>query len=303
MNTPPRPVVSVIIPAYFSGDTISECLDALRRQTYRLFEVIVVNSSPDPQIESLIRSRYPEVRFAQHPVRLLPHAARNLGAAMARGDLFVFTDPDCNADPCWLERLVSASGQDCQALVGAMDLNGNKLWEQAIHLTKFHWLLPGLKSEAKSCAPTANAAYTRELWDRIGPFSGGYYAGDGILSHRAALAGRPPRFVPSAVVHHHHLDSVTAFVLQRFNRGRDYAHAQLREMGAPDLFCWLRLVFSWAALPLVLVRALRHASQCGWLRPYLLTFPIQVLGHGSWALGESWGALGLFLRQDKQGTK
>ena len=297
MNTPERPLVSVIIPAYHSASTIPGCLDALRRQTYGSFEVIVVNSSHEPQTESLVRSRYPEVRFEQHPARLLPHAARNRGAALARGDLFVFTDPDCDADPCWLEQLVLAFGEDCQALVGAMDLSGHSLWEQAIHLVKFHWLLSGLAAGPKFCAPTANAAYTRRLWDRIGPFPGGYYAGDGILSYRAASAGHAPRFVPSAIVRHHHVDPAMDLARQRFRRGRDYAHAQLLEMGAPGLSGWLRLIFSWIALPLVLIRAERNASRCGLLRPYLLTLPIQAAGHGLWALGECCGALELLARR------
>ncbi len=297
MNAPQRPLVSVIIPAYYSATMIPGCLDALRRQTCRSFEVIVVNSSPETQTESLVRSRYPEVRFEQHPVRLLPHAARNRGAALSRGDLLVFTDPDCDADPRWLEQLVSAFGEDCQALVGAMDLSSHSLREQAIHLVKFHWLLCGLGDGTRFCAPTANAAYTRRLWDRIGPFPGGYYAGDGILSYRAVLAGHAPRFVPSAVVRHHHLEPAMYLVRQRFSRGRDYARARLVEMGVPGVTGWLRLIFSWAALPLVLVRAERDASRCGWLRPYLLTLPVQAAGHGLWELGESCGALELLVRR------
>lgn len=303
MKMPQDPFVSVIIPAYYSAGTVCGCLDALRLQTYRSFEAIVVNSSPEPETERLVRSRYPEVRFEQHPVRLLPHAARNRGVALARGDLFVFTDPDCEADPCWLERLVSASGQGCQALVGAMDFGVNSLWEQAIHLVKFHWLLPGLPAGTKFCAPTANAVYSRQLWEQIGPFPGDFYAADGILSYRAALAGHPPRFIPSAIVHHHHLNTAIDLVRQRFNRGKDYAHARLYQMGKPGLFCWLRLIFSWLTLPLVLVRALRDAAQGHQLRSYLLTLPIQAFGHGSWAVGESWGALEVLFRHGEPGAK
>jgi glycosyltransferase involved in cell wall biosynthesis len=297
MSAPQRPLVSVIIPAYYSAGTIPACLEALRRQTCRSFEVIMVNSSPESHTESLVRRQYPEVQFEQHPERLLPHEARNRGAALARGDLFVFTDPDCDADPCWLERLVSAFKEDCQALVGAMELSSHSLWEQAVHLIKFHWLLCGLGPGTKFCAPTANAAYTRRLWVRIGPFPDGYYAADGILSYRAALAGHPPRFVPSAVVRHRHLDPAISLFRQRFSRGRDYARAQLCAMGEPGLSAWLRLIFSWAALPLVLARAGRDASRCGWVRPYLLTLPVQAVGHGLWEFGESCGALELLVRR------
>ncbi len=291
MNNPPIPFVSVIIPAYYSMRTLPGCLDALRNQTYRNFEVILINSSPETQTETLVRIRYPEVRFEQHAGRLLPHAARNRGVELALGSLLVFTDPDCSADPHWLEQLVLASEHGGQVLVGAMDLDSRSLWEKAIHLIKSHWLLPGLPAGFKFCAPTANAAYSRRLWETIGPFQGNYFAGDGILSHRAAMAGHAPRFVPCAIVRHHHNNSAVDLVRQRFLRGRDYAHAQLRAMAPPGLSDWLRLCFSWAALPMVLLRAGRDARRSGWLRPFLLTLPIQAIGHGLWALGESFGAL------------
>ena len=291
MNDPQVPFVSVVIPAYYSVSTLSGCLNALRKQTYRSFEVILINSSPEQTTETLVRTRYPEVRFEQHAGRLLPHAARNRGVELARGDLLVFTDPDCSADPHWLEQLVLASGESGQALVGAMDLDSSDLWEKAIHLIKSHWLLPGLPAGIKRCAPTANAAYSRKLWEKIGPFKGDYFSGDGILSHRAALAGHAPRFVPFAIVRHRHLNSAMDLVRQRFLRGRDYARAQLCDMAPPGLYDWMRLVFSWAALPIVLMRAGRDALHSGWLRPFLLTLPVQAIGHGFWSLGESFGAI------------
>lgn len=283
--------ISVIIPAYYSAGTVALCLEALRRQTCRDLEVIVVNSSPEEDTERLVRGRYPEVRFVQNPVRLLPHAARNRGVELAHGDLLIFTDPDCEAEPNWIERLVEAFREDRQALVGGMELKNRNWWEQGVHLTKYHWLLSGLPAGNKTCAPTANAAYGRRLWERIGPFPGGYFAGDGILSRRAASAGQPPWFVPSAVVRHHHIEGALDLWRQRVARGRDSARAQLEEMGAPVLSTWLRLLFSWAALPWVMIRAARDAFRCGWAEPCLLTLPVQAAGHGLWALGESFGAV------------
>ena len=46
--SPPRPAVSVIIPAYNSHDTLAGCLEALSRQTFQDFETLVVDSGPDP---------------------------------------------------------------------------------------------------------------------------------------------------------------------------------------------------------------------------------------------------------------
>ena len=102
------PVVSILIPAYRSDDTLAECLAALRAQQFLDREVIVVNSSPGAATRRVVERHFPETIFEQAPGRLLPHAARNRAAALARGEILVFTDPDCRARPDWLERLVAA---------------------------------------------------------------------------------------------------------------------------------------------------------------------------------------------------
>ncbi len=118
------PRVSVVIPTYYSSSTLEISLEALRRQRYRDFEVIVVNSSPEEETGRIVRERYPEVVFVQSPVRLYPHAARNEGIGRARGEVLVFTDPDCEPAPDWLERLVAACDGGTRVVVGAMGLAG-----------------------------------------------------------------------------------------------------------------------------------------------------------------------------------
>lgn len=285
------PKISVVIPAYYSTRTLYGCLAAIQRQSWRDFEVIVVNSSPEAETGALIREHYPEVRFLQSPVRLYPHAARNRGVEMARGELLVFTDPDCEAEPGWLEAMWSTYQEGREAIVGAMDVLRPGWWQRAVHLLKFHWLLKELPTGPKKCAATANAAYSRRLWARIGPFPGGYFASDGILSHRAAQAGCPPWFEPRAVVEHQHENRIWELCAQRFWRGRDYAWAQLTMMYPGSRLARFRLLFSWTALPWVLIRAARDAFRCGWGMAYLLTLPVQIVGHGLWAVGESLGAL------------
>src|ERR1700693_1391483 len=102
------PRVSVIIPAFCSTGTLPQCLARLREQRFRDFEVVLVNSSPEPATADLTRRHFPEARFEQSPVRLLPHAARNAGVRLAQGEILVFTDPDCYMHPDTLEQLVAA---------------------------------------------------------------------------------------------------------------------------------------------------------------------------------------------------
>lgn len=295
MNEKGESRVSVIIPAYFSSATIAAALDALRGQSFRDFEVIVVNSSPEEETGLIVRGGYPEVDFVQVTSRLLPHAARNAGIERSRGELLVFTDPDCEADPGWLASMVAAFDSGAESLVGSMGMAGEGWMEKGIHLCKFHWLLPGLPNSVKTCAPTANAAYSRDLWSRIGPFPGNRFAGDGIVSRRAARLGHPPVFVPGALTLHRHGNRLLEFLAQRFSRGREYSMVQLRDLGPAPLVTWMRLLFSWASPAWVLLRAGKHSFHAGWGGAYLLTIPVQAAGHLSWALGESLEALRLLV--------
>lgn len=298
MSNQPGPRISVVIPAYYSETTIEMSLEALMLQAYRDFEVILVNSSPEENTGRMAREKFPDVIFIQSPERLLPHAARNLGVSISRGKFLVFTDPDCIADPEWLETMVAAFEEGKEALVGSMGLAGRSWLEKGIHLCKFHWLLPGMKSSAKFCAPTANAAYSRNLWRIIGPFPGEVFAGDGIVSRRASLHGHRPLFIPGAVVRHFHRDSFTEYCSQRFYRGREYAWARMKLAEDSSLLTWLSLAFSWAALGWVLLRAAKNSIHAGWGSIFFLTLPVQIAGHLMWALGESFGAAAMLFRME-----
>src|SRR5262249_36257245 len=154
-----RPAASVVVPAYHSASTIGDCLDGLARQGFRDFEVIVVNSSQEVETERVVREMLPSAIFEQSRVRLLPHAARNRGVELARGENLVFTDPDCIAEPDWLEALVAGSEAGHRIVCGAMALRQPSRFALAVHISKFSSWLPGLHAGPRAIAPTANALY------------------------------------------------------------------------------------------------------------------------------------------------
>jgi GT2 family glycosyltransferase len=291
------PLVSVVLPAYFSHDTISLSLDALRRQGFRDFEVIVVNSSPETKTGELVTARYPEVLFFQSPVRLYPHAARNYGIARAQGELLVCSDPDVAAHEDWLEKLVAAYRSGIHAGGGAMGVLEKTWWERGVHLAKFHELLPGLAAGERQIVPTANAFYSRDLWNRIGPFPENVFAGDAIMSWRASQAGHPPRFLPDAQVDHVHGGGWRQLWKERTTRGREFLRerAKFEEWSPGRALSYL--VFTPLLPALVQARTFRAASQTGWLAPYFATLPIQLWAQAGWTLGEARAALQLFRRE------
>ena len=278
--------VSVIIAAYHSDGVIEGCLEALRRQTINDFEVIVVNSSPEDRTREIVTTRFPEVRFLENTTRLLPHAARNRGVQVAGGSFLVFTDADCRGAPDWIERLLEAQTKGHEVVCGSIEPEGTSWFELGIHLCKYSFRLSALPGSPCSIAGTANACYSRKVWDAVGPFDGSRFAGDGLLSWRASRHGWKPWFEPRAVVRHRFHPSVADFWRERLERGADFADMRV------EFESWsrLRLVAYLVAAPLLplvpLMRGGRDAFQCGWVRSFISTIPLQLLGHLGWSLGE-----------------
>ncbi len=281
--------ISVVIPAYQSVSTLAACLEALRAQTFRDFEVIVINSSQETETAK-IAAAYPEVKFRQSPERLYPHAARNQGMALASGAILVCTDPDCTAAPDWLAQLVSVIDAGHQIVGGAMGLQDNPTWlECGIHLVKFFSALPGLAESSHSILPTANVAFTREVWQQAGPFDGNLFAGDAIFSWRANQKGFALRFASKAVVFHSHQESLAAICKQRFQRGYEFALAKAAEEEYPAARSVAYILASPALTFLLLLQAFLCSWRAGWTKRFFSTLPAQFLGQLTWVAGETKG--------------
>lgn len=299
------PQVSVVIPAYQSHDTIASCLQTLRAQTYRDFETIVVDSSPDARCEEIVRRDFPEILFVRSPKRLLPHAARNRGAARARGCLFVFTDPDVSFDPHWLEALVRSHRKSGGLISGAIDCFGSRWLDCGVHLCKFSKWLPGGSPRPTDCAPTANLLVTKELYEAIGGFPDEEFLGDVIFSWEARRRGELLQFEPSAVVFHEHRHRIGSFLRERFERGILFAGVRTRWHGSRRRTALFYLAVSVLPIryPRILALVAGQAWRSGWRQRYLSTFPLFAAGHAASLAGESLGYLRfLFQRRTAEGV-
>jgi len=91
------PAVSVIIPAYNAADFIAEAVQTVRAQTFRDYEIIVVDDGSSDGTADVVRRLGGEVRYHRQPNGGVA-SARNAGLELSRGDLVCFLD----ADDLWL---------------------------------------------------------------------------------------------------------------------------------------------------------------------------------------------------------
>jgi len=277
----------VVLPAYHSNRTIEACLEAIEAQSFHDFEIIVVNSSAEMRTAEIVTRRFSRVVFHQHPTRLLPHAARNVGVSMAKGELLVFTDPDCLPDRDWLALLVQANERGWPVVQGSVDLNGQSWRERGIHLCKRFSLLKGGPPYSPWIVSSINVCYSRAAWLAAGPLDGDLFCGDALLGWRAAAQGFRAVFEPRAIVADSHVPHLRELVRERYSRGREFAavRANYEHWGR-----WRATWFALAApvlLAIVLVRAGRTARLAGWTKDFLATLPVQIAGHLAWILGET----------------
>ena len=103
-------VVSVIIPMYNSEKTIINCLESLRAQSYKNFEVILINDGSKDNSLSLVEDfkRDNDLNISVHTKQNGGvSSARNIGIQFARGEFLVFIDADDSVSTEHLSSLLS----------------------------------------------------------------------------------------------------------------------------------------------------------------------------------------------------
>jgi hypothetical protein len=101
--------ISLIICSRGRPDSLARTLDGVAFLRHPAFEVIAVIDPGDLETASCVARHAPAARVgACQPANLA--MARNVGLAMARGDIVAFLDDDAVPEPDWLDRLETAYG-------------------------------------------------------------------------------------------------------------------------------------------------------------------------------------------------
>lgn len=105
-----KPLVSIVIPVYNSSETIFTALESIRNQTYKNFEIIIINDGSKDASECIINDYirdfpYLDIKFVNQ-LNQGVSKARNVGMRLAGGDLIALLDSDDEWLPFKLERQI-----------------------------------------------------------------------------------------------------------------------------------------------------------------------------------------------------
>lgn len=97
--------ISVVIAAYNEEKYIKNVLQALKEQTFKDFELIVVDNNSSDGTSCIAKSMGAKVFLEKSQGYVF---AVQRGLHEAKGDILAVTDSDTSPDPDWLEKIVSA---------------------------------------------------------------------------------------------------------------------------------------------------------------------------------------------------
>lgn len=116
-------LVSVIIPTYNRAKTVRVAVDSVLAQTFKNFELIVVDDGSGDDTAKALKAYGDRIRVISQPNQGVS-AARNAGIALARGGLIAFLD----SDDVWLPHKLQAQADFFAANPDAMWQQTEEIW-------------------------------------------------------------------------------------------------------------------------------------------------------------------------------
>ena len=241
------PEMSVIVLNWNGKQFLGTCLSALRCQTFRDFETILVDNGSQDDSVGYVRQHFPGVSVLSLERNLGFAAGNNAGYEQARGKLIVLLNNDTEADPHWLEEIHNASREFPSAGIFASKMlffdQRNRIDNCGFDLTSAGATLdlgrgeedgPAWATPREVFGACGGAvAYHRSMLEDIGFLDPDFFMNyeDVDLGFRARLQGFTCVFIPTAIVYHHSAATRKKFpAAQTFYSQRNVEYLYLKNM-------------------------------------------------------------------------
>lgn len=223
---PPR--FSIIVLNWNGRELLGECLDSVLAQTFRDFELVVVDNGSTDGSRELLRQRW------GGNIRLVPLSSNrgfaggnNAGIRVAVGRYVVLLNNDTTVDPGWLAALSLATRRHPEAGMftpkilnyyrrDEIDNTGHVIYPDGLARGR-HRLEKDdgrFDEEGEALWPSGCAGvYRKDMLDEIGLLDEAFFAyGEDVdLGLRARWAGWNCYYVPDAVVYHKYSATTGAY--------------------------------------------------------------------------------------------
>lgn len=222
-----NPKYSVVIPVYNRPDEVDELLQSLCSQTYRNFEVVVVEDGSAIPCKQVV-DKYAEaldVHYFEKP-NSGPGQTRNYAAERSRGEYLLILDSDCILPETYLAAVETELQREPADAFGGPDRAHDSFSDvqKAINyaMTSFFTtggIRGGKKKMDKFYPRSFNMGVRTEVYKALGGFSAMRFGEDIDFSIRIFKGGYRCRLFPEAWVWHKRRTDLKKFFKQVHNSG------------------------------------------------------------------------------------
>ena len=223
------PFFSIVIPTYQRPERLESCLQAITRLDYPTdrFEVVVVDDGSKVGPDKIVAPFAARVELTLlRGTHNGPAAARNDGAARAKGEFLAFTDDDCIPLPDWLQAFSKRFTNTPECLIGGLTINGlpNNPYSSASQLLcDYIYACYNADHNNAQFLTSNNLALKRKHFTMSGGFDTDFCRAGGEdreFSSRWLRHGYRIIYAPEAAVLHTHSLTFNTFFRQHLTYGR-----------------------------------------------------------------------------------
>ena len=256
---------SVIVPVYNRPDEVDELLESLSNQTFKDFEVIIVEDGSVKTCKDVC-DKYADILVLHYYAKENsgPGQSRNYGAERAQGDWLIILDSDVVLPEGYLAA-IDDSLQLCDAFGGPDAAHPSFTPVQkaiSYSMTSFFTTggIRGGKAKLDKFYPRSfNMGIRRDVYQQLGGFSKMRFGEDIDFSYRIVEAGYKPQLIPEAWVWHKRRTDFRKFFRQVYNSGIARINLEKRHPGTLKLVHLLPTVFTVGVIALILISAVGRA--------------------------------------------
>jgi glycosyltransferase involved in cell wall biosynthesis len=222
------PRYSVIVPVYNRPQEVSELLTSLTKQTYKDFEVIIVEDGSTVRCDNIV-DQFRDVLRTQYFFKPNsgPGPSRNFGFGHARGEYMVVFDSDCIIPSGYFDVVEKSIRDNAWDAWGGPDRAHEDFTtiQRAMGYTMASVLttggIRGGKKRIGWFQPRSyNMGLSRKVLNATEGFKFSHFAEDIELSIRMKKNGFKVGLIPDAYVYHKRRTSFKQFFRQVFNFGK-----------------------------------------------------------------------------------
>jgi len=227
-----KPIISIVTPSYNRSSEIELLINSICKQKFNLdlIELIISDDGSTDNTEKVVKQWATKTKFDLKYINQKnqgPGMARNNGMEHSEGDLILFIDSDCEADPYWIKNIYDCFlKENFDACGGPDGAKGDfTLLQKAIDFSMTSFFTTGgmrghsKKMIAKFYPRTHNMGLKRKVYEKTGGFGNLRHGQDIEYSNRIYSSGAKISFVPDALVYHRRRSTIRQFFKQVFNWG------------------------------------------------------------------------------------